>query len=134
MSIYQTLSPGKLVSFDIYPSSFLGNIEHMKVDAIIDYNTAIQLGFDPSSLHVMVYPTLNSDVLNRADSYQYVKLSKPNNKSVIVGLPWIKEETIVQHQFFSATVTIENIEPGDEVLIREVLQSNGFNATAVKVW
>ena len=133
MNNIQQLTPGKIVSFELYPSTLLGNIQHMHVDAVINYATANRLGFDPTAMHVRVYPTLPEGTENRADSYQYVMLSKPNDPPVIVGLPWIKENTVVFHQSFNAQIVVENVEPGDETTIRQILHANGFNAVSVKI-
>lgn len=128
---YDKLEPGKLVSFNLYPSSLFGNVEHARVEAILDFNTAVALGFDPVALHIRAYPTLDGAVDNNAESYQYVKLRK-GDSTFIIGIPWIIEDTIITHEYITADIRVSNIDLSDVQRLREVLHANGYTSISIK--
>ncbi len=121
------------VSFDLYPAAILGSsYQYAKVLAIIDADTA-RFWVDPIAMHANVYPTLPGSTPNSPSEYYWLKLKLADGTITAIGIPWIKEETYVQHTTSTIRLTIENVEPDQRNQIVEALAANGFTAVNVQV-
>ena len=85
------------------------------------------LGGDPYSKHAQVYPLLPTGTVDDAASYTYLKLKLVSTEIAYIGLPWIREETIVATQRRRAVVKIEDVGPSDVNEIGLALSSNGYS-------
>lgn len=132
-NLYPSLIPGNVISFDVYPSNYLGTFSHVRVEGVLSYDTAVRNGFDPVALHVRVSPTLPDDAPNNARDYSYVVVRDRNNQIALIGLPWIKESTLIVHTNYTAEITVEGLSMGDDVRLRQVLHQNGFHQVSIRL-
>lgn len=124
---------GTTISFDVHPSSILGNgFNKMKALAILDGDTAMQW-IDVPSMHANVYPTIADMVDDDPYSYYYLKLRGVDGQITCVGIPWIVKESIEVHESLTLKLTIENVKQADVSAIRDSLSANGFRAVDIKV-
>jgi len=122
------------VSFDLYPSQILGSgYTRAKVLAWMDADTAKYFGIDPIALHANVYPLLPAGTPNRFDGYPYVKLRLENGTVTAVGVPWIRDETLVVLTQTRARLTLENITPEQLAIALQALSANGISAVDVEM-
>ena len=107
--MYDLLKVGNIVSFDVYASSILGtDYGEMKVTGVFDKNTA-NMWVDTDTLHANLYSQLPQGTPTSPDDYQFVKLERVSDKSVkVLGVPWIKENTITI--ISKGTLTIKMID------------------------
>jgi hypothetical protein len=133
MSILSKLALGSTVSFDVYPAGIIGSsFQDVKVLAILDMDTAADR-IDPVALHINVKPTLPPGTPDDPQDYHYLKLKHPNGAIEIIGVPWIREETIVHSQSGTLVITVDNVGPEDRETISHALAANGYHAASVKM-
>lgn len=133
MSALSQLTIGSTVSFDVYPAAIIGSsFDDVKVLAILDMDTA---GFwiDPIALHINVKPSLPDGVPDDPQDYQYLKLKHPNGNIEVIGVPWIREDTISHSQSGTLVITVDNVGPEDRDTIVRALSANGYRAASVKM-
>lgn len=122
------------VSFDYYPSQILGSgVVRAKVLAWMDADTAKFFGIDPIALHANVYPLLPPSTPNRYDGYPYVKLKLENGDVTAVGVPWIRDDTLVILTQTRARFTLENVTPDQITTALQALSANGLTAVNVEM-
>lgn len=97
----------------------------------MDAASAALYGVDTAALHANVYPTLPAGTPNRHDGYPYAKLTTATKGTVIVGLPWIKSDTVQIIESIRAVVEVDNLTVDKLRLLRDVLLANGF--TSIKI-
>lgn len=131
--MYTQLIPGNIVSFSVYPVAYLGNFDRVKVEGIVDYANAVRMGFDPISLHVRVFPTLPANSPSSARDYHYVRVQTIDGLSHLIGLPWIKPETVEVHPNRTAVVKVELSSEDDSRRLAEVLSANGYHGVQLTV-
>lgn len=124
----------QIYSFDVWPVPILGNnFKNVTVLALLDAESANQQGLDTQALHVQVYPHLPSGTPNRPTDYNYLKIRLSSGETTILGLPWIKDNTVVLVESSTITVKIGDVSPSDVTAIREALIQNGFNSLEISV-
>jgi hypothetical protein len=134
MSGYDLLKPKAVVNFSVYPSAILAaNFTSVRVEAIIDAETARLLGFDPWSMHVNVYPTLPEGVPDDPNDYLFVRVKFNSGETTILGIPWIREDSIEQVSYTTISLKIPNVGPGDVDKVVKALSANGYSASDVKL-
>lgn len=120
-------------TFDVYPVAILGNdFKNVTVVAILTQEQANK-EVDTNALHVQVFPYLAPGTPNRADGYDYVKIRFPSGTTTVLGMEWIKEDSVVQTTATTITVKIGDVDPSDYSRIRSALLQNGFNNIAISV-
>jgi len=124
---------GKIVSFSIYPVGLLPNpITQAKVLDIFSPKTALKFA-DVAALHANVFPTLPVGSPSSYKDYNYVQLELANGTTLILGLPWIVESSIVVHQNVQIRVVVSEVSAGDVATIRAALVANGFPHLAIEL-
>lgn len=119
---------GSTVSFETYAPQIIGAvIQNAVVLSHLDADSVRMLGGDPYSKHAQVYPLLPTGTVDDAASYTYLKLKLVSTEIAYIGLPWIREETIVATQRRRAVVKIEDVGPSDVNEIGLALSSNGYS-------
>lgn len=120
------------VSFNVYPSAILGaTFTNVRVLGILDASIARQLGLDTAAMHANVYPTLPPGTPNDPTGYLYVRIQHQSGEQQILGLPWIKSETIVALNYNTINAKISNVTPEDSERVLAALNANGFNAIEI---
>ena len=117
------------ITFQVYPSALYGDVFKNAVPTdLISAAQAVKNGVDPGAEHAKVYPTLPSgSVADNARSYKWLILKLEDGTERIIGLPWIKVDTITVVETVNGTVTIPGIGSGDVEKIRLALSGAGFN-------
>lgn len=125
---------GDTISFQVYPSVLLGNqFNDVVVQSVVNADTARMLGFDFVSMHANVFPTLPESSPDNPNQYNYLVVRLQSGGTQIVGLPWIREETIVSRVTTSVFVEIIGAGTVDVPAIVNALSSNGYRSNNVKV-
>lgn len=121
-------------SFQVYPSALLGTgFQNVTVLAVMDQETANR-ETDTQAQHVQVYPTLPAGTPNDPAQYNYLKVRMPNGSTTILGMAWIKEDTIVQVTTGTIVVKITSSSPAaDLAKVRNALLQNGFTAIDLSI-
>jgi len=129
------LNVGNTVSFQVYPSVFLGTqFKDVVVQSIINAETARLLGFDFVSMHANVYPTLPAgQVPDNPTQYNYLLVKMPAGQMQIVGIPWIDESTITSRVSTSVYLEVPGAGTTNVQAIITALAANGFVTKNVRV-
>jgi hypothetical protein len=125
---------GTTVTFDLYPFALFGTtIKNAKVLSLLDGQTAQQLGYDPRSLHVQVYPTLPPGTPDGFDKYFYLQVLLPSGQRAVYGLPWIKSETYKTEVMRDIMIRLNGVTPDKENQIRRALANIDQPITSLDV-
>lgn len=117
---------GSAVRFDTAAPSVLGaNRANVTVVAVLDLDTAMLLS-DVRSKHAQVKNYLQS-LPQSAGSYSYVKLRYSNGDVEVLGVPWIKNDTIEVITNRKMVITIPSITDSTENLVKQALLQNGIS-------
>lgn len=120
-------------SFTLYPATVIrGDFTDVTIMAIMDYDSALQLG-DIPSIHTNVFPYLPAGTPNDPSQYDYVKIKLSSGVITVLGMPWINQTTITLVQSLTATVIIEGVSNNDGPRILNALVQNGFNNVSVSI-
>lgn len=124
---------GSSYVFETYAGSILGTtFKEATCVAIMDGETALREN-DVISIHANVFPSLPVGTPNSYSGYPYVKFKLKTGQSMILGMPWIKENTIslVETVNVQVTVKLNSISEADNV--RRALVSNGITDFEIKI-
>jgi len=117
---------GSAVRFDTAAPSVLGaNRANVTVVAVLDLDTAMLLS-DVRSKHAQVKNYLQS-LPQSAGSYSYVKLRYSHGDVEVLGVPWIKNDTIEVITNRKMVITIPSITDSTENLVKQALLQNGIS-------
>lgn len=118
---------GKVVSFQLYPSAIVtDDFTNCKVIAVGSHESAS--GFiSPARLHSTIYATLPEGTPNDYRAYEYVLIKKQDNTITAVGIPWVKDNSVVIVGSIELHATIRNKTIEDIDLLRKVLMENNFS-------
>ncbi len=123
---------GAIVSFDLHPAQIIGaSHKNAKVLAIVDGDTAQSLGYDVRALHAAVYPTLPQGTPNRYNAYSYALLLLGSKQKTVVGLPWIKENSLQRVSVGRLQVILEGMSEQDHTRLVKALSANGFTVGSI---
>ena len=132
-SIYDYLQFGNIISFNVYPSAILGTaFNDVRVQAILDKDTA-NMWIDADSMHINVFPYLPAGVPDNPNQSQFVKLVHQNGNVSIIGIPWIRAETVTLSERGTLVITVDNAGPVDRERIIRALSANGYRAASVSL-
>jgi hypothetical protein len=121
------------VSFDLYPSALLETgYKNAKVLGWISAKMASYLGVDPIAMHANVFPTLPVGTPNNYEGYPWIHLKLASGEETAIGLPWIKDETLVIATTRKMQFTIDSVTPAGQNVILAALSANGYSAVDVK--
>jgi len=114
-------------NFDVYPTAFIGNnYKNVTVLGTITREMA-NMEIDTAALHIQCFNTLPAGTPNDPDAYDYVKLRFPDGSTTVIGLAWIKPETVELIDARVITVKIGGRTPADLARIKNILVQNGLN-------
>lgn len=120
-------------NFDVHPTAFIGNnYKNVTVMAIMDRETANK-EIDTAALHIQCFPTLPAGTPNDPDAYDYVKLKMPSGATTIIGLAWIKSETVTLVDARTITAKIGNVTATDLAKIKAALVQNGYSSIELSI-
>lgn len=133
-SIYD-VQIGQRFSFQVYPEAILGyRYQDVRLEGIISARTAVAYGFDIQALHANVYPSLPpGQVPNDPYQYNYVRIQHPSGEFEILGVPWIRPESIEISTGGRIVMSFDDKTQMDLDRILAALSSNGYRPDDVKV-
>jgi len=133
-SIYD-VQIGQRFSFEVYPTSIIGNnFQDVRLEGILSARAAASYGFDIEALHANVYPTPpQGSAPNDPFQYSYIRIQYPSGEYAIVGVPWIRQESIVISSGGTIHLTFDDKTQSDLDRILMALSSNGYRPDDVKV-
>ena len=121
-----------LVSFELYPSQIIGvGYQNAKVIGIFDAETAGSW-IDTVAMHAQVSPFLPAGVPNSHDAYSYVRLLLPSGEKTVIGIPWIRDNTLVVVDSRRLQIIIDNVAVADLPRIQLALSANNFTIADTK--
>ena len=122
---------GKSFNFQVYPSALLGaNFTRVKLMALLSADGVRE--FEPAIKHRQVYPSLPDGTPDDFRLYLYGKFTLENGEVTVIGLPWIKEETLKVNTNTTVTVVLQNVSAADIPRLSNTLRSNNFTDFEVK--
>lgn len=122
---------GKSFNFQVYPSALLGaNFTRVKLMALLSADGVRE--FEPAIKHRQVYPSLPDGTPDDFRLYLYGKFTLENGEVTVIGLPWIKEETLKVNTNTTVTVVLQNVSAADIPRLSNALRSNNFTDFEVK--
>lgn len=127
------IHPGTRFSFEVHPTSIIGNnFNGVKMVAIYGAEKARREGVDIESLHANIYPTLPAGLTEDDPySYSYFEIQQPNGDYKVIGVPWIKSETLVVSSTSRVTMVFDDVTPIDVERMIESLSAIGKSPTSV---
>jgi len=134
MTAISDVQIGQRFSFDVYPAAVLGNnFRDVRLEAIISARTAASYGVDIQALHANVYPTLPPGVPDDPFQYSYVRVEMKSGEFTVIGVPWIRAETIAISASGKATLVFTDVTQTDIDRILLACSSNGYSPASVNV-
>uniref|UniRef100_A0AAU8L0W3 SH3 fold domain-containing protein n=1 Tax=Pantoea phage Survivor TaxID=3232176 RepID=A0AAU8L0W3_9CAUD len=124
------IKDGDIVNFDmIKPGIFGDQYKAAIVSAVCDYNTARIVDPDINSKHANFYPFFKDSVDNvdNPNIYKYLilQLDKTVSKLVVIGFPWINQDSLKTIQTRYATVIIQNFQEYHRAPLVDFLENLG---------
>ena len=131
---YSNLVVGAVVNFEVIPSAIIKTkYDGVTVVGIVDANTARSYE-DVAGKHQQVKAYLPPGSPSFFTDYNYVLVKLPSDNSVhAIGLPWIKEPTIVLSSKRSYSFICDNVEPSQLESIRQIMIKNGITVRSVTI-
>lgn len=121
---------GDVISFEVYPSAILGSgFNRVKLLSVLSPNDAAkEADIIVKHTQVLAYLEPQDKVLYATyKDYNYLKVLLPNNTTTVIGIPWIKQNTIqkVVSTMGRYDITVDSPTQLDEILA--ILKARGFN-------
>jgi hypothetical protein len=127
MATIEQIQIGQRFSFEVYPSAVLGNnFRDVRMEGIISARMAMNFGFDIASWHNNVYPSLPAGVPNDPMQYNYIRIQMPSGEYQVIGVPWIRPESIAPSVGGTIQLTFTNRTQTDLDHILQALSANGI--------
>ncbi len=125
------LQLGSTVKFDLYNSQVLGNgYANVQAVAVLDQETANYF-IDTVAMHANVFPQLPAGTPDDPSAYKYLKIKISKDKSTVVGIPWIKDDTYAVLSNRKIQITFTGDQAAQQRMV-EALSANGFTGFDVK--
>lgn len=118
---------GQKFSFEVFPSAVLGYFRDVVLDCRLSANGARSFGVDVDALHANVYRTLPSTVPNDPNAYDYIRVRHANGTYTIVGVPYIRAESIQMSTFGVLTLRFEGVNQQDQQRILNAVSASGYS-------
>ena len=126
---------GKIMSFQVYPSAILGtNFVNAELVTLGSHLAVSE--FEPAILHTQVFPTIPANIAMENDyrKYLYGKFKLENGRMIVVGLPWIKMDTLVFSTNQVIKVSIRGLSAAsDTTRLKNILLAAGIIDFEIKV-
>jgi len=123
----------QIFSFEVYPTNVIGNnFRNVRLEGIVSAQTAASYGMDIEAVHAAVYPTLPAGVPNDPFKYPYIRIQFPNGEYTMIGIPWIRQETIQISVAGQVTMVFENKTDVDLERMINALSANGYRPDDVQ--
>lgn len=132
------ISTGDRVSFSLYSG----------INGIISFSGEVQakLKHDLASLypasnlienHTNIWPMLPADIRetynNSYTSYEYIALKTDAGEVHFIGVPWIRETTLVTENPKTAQLVISDFTDTDSTRLTKILSQYGYSLSSFKI-
>ena len=126
---------GDTIEFEVYPTALFGySFKNRKVVAVIDHRTAVLYGLDVEATHAAVFPTLpENSTPDDHRKYNYLLLETQAGDREVIGIPWIREETVARVTSQVITVMIQASAAATLENVRAAMVANGFQVLGIDV-
>ena len=132
MTTLSEVQIGQRFSFQVYPTAIIGNsFADVTMEGNISADIARAYGFDIYSMHANVYPTLPAGTPNDPTQYSYVMVRMANNERQIIGVPWIRQDSITISTGGTFQLTFSNKTQLDLERAIAALSANGQMPDAI---
>lgn len=122
------LAIGNGISFEtVAPGLLPRKFEQVTYNGLVSGDIARTFR-DVVSLHKQIYGSLDQNVI-RDDyrAYDYILFTLPDGSIDVMGLPWIKPNTLVVQNTVSLALVFPNLTPTKAAYLHMVLKGNGFD-------
>lgn len=124
---------GQKFSFEVYPSAVLGYFRDVVLDSRLSADGARSFGVDVDALHANVYRTLPNGVPNDPNAYDYIRVRHANGTYSVVGVPYIRGESIQMSTFGVLTLRFDGINQQDQQRILNAVSASGYSPSYNKL-
>lgn len=125
--ITERFSLGDVMSFQTYAPAVLGN-QYQNVVAleIIGSDTTRFYNFDAYAVHANVFPLLPvGSTPDDPRKYRYLVVQNGNGDKLVVGLPWIIENSVTVQTLQQAVIIVPNVRTEDLPILRQAITAQG---------
>lgn len=134
MTTINEIGIGKRFSFETYAPGRLGNnYKDVRLEGTMSAQMAANYGVDIYALHQNVYNSLPPGVPNDPLQYPWVRIQMPNGEYLCLGIPYIRQESIVASTGGSLTLTFQNKTDSDIQRILASLSAIGYSPDSTQV-
>lgn len=130
-----TINEGDIVDFDLVTGSILGGKRTGVVITAppMDYSIAVQLDPELNSKHKNLYPFFSDKVQNIDDpaKYKYFAVRNANDKTEIIGVPWVLDSSYKAILVRQITYVIHNFQEYMRPTIENMLNNLGANFSSL---
>lgn len=128
MTPISSLNVGDVISFETIAPSILNlKFSQVKFDGVVSWAVARSFA-DIASLHRSLYPSMKqSDVKDDYRSYGYLTFQNDSGIVQVLGVPWIRADTLVVSGYEDLNISFPNIGPDRKEYLFQLLRANGFS-------
>jgi hypothetical protein len=124
---------GNTYNFKCYaPSILTSDFSNVVVTDILSYATASRFR-EVAAVHAQIYNQLPDGTPNQPQKYQYLQVQFPNGKTDIIGIPWIRSDTVQLVDSVIFDVQIQGLSSTDYNKISAALKQNGITNFTIKI-
>lgn len=128
-----SLEVGKSYNFETYATALLGTAyKGVTVEALMNYTTALKER-DVTATHHQIFASLPSGTPDDPEATLYVKLKLPSGVFTILGMSWIKLDTVEEVGSWIIDARIYDVTQEDVVRIRDTLALAGYGHIALEL-
>lgn len=122
-----TFKNGSVYTFTTVNSNILGGTyEKVKLNGIVDYNTAKLLSPDIDSKQASILPYISEGKSTKHTSYQYYIFGKQTGGNVVFPKEWLNEETISENSVEFLDIRISGANSSNLAEIKNILGLSGW--------
>lgn len=124
---------GSKYTFEVYPSALLrSDFSNVEVLGVLSESMARK--FSPTrENHANYFPYLPAGTPNDPTAYNYISVRTQSGVEVILGIAWIKPESVRTAGWQTIVATIQTSKPDAINRIKNALASNDFNDVTLEV-
>jgi hypothetical protein len=121
------------ISFEVYPAERLGNnFKNVRMCAVLNPETARALGHSLYEAHQNVYPTIpTGQIPNNPTQYNYVQVQFENGEKQIIGIPWIRPDSVVINDGKTLTLVFQDLDQRRKDRILAAVAANNERPSSI---
>ena len=91
----------------MWASGILGTYKEIKINALLDYDTTLAMGYDVPAVYENVLPDVPEELRVAMKDDQYIVFTDSTGKRGFLGMSWIKPESMVEITDSETVVTVK---------------------------